>query len=134
MRYYIATTLKNVEEHHLVRDYLNDYYGWTLTYDWTAHGSVLDNSLDVRQRIALTEEAGIRSADVVVAILPGGRGTHIEIGFAIAYNKPVILYANKESLTKEYDLRCVFYDHPLVTRVDKMAANIIKAVKDGYLG
>ena len=42
---------------------------------------------------ALAEIAAVREADVLVVLLPGGYGTHVEIGAALALGKPVILHA-----------------------------------------
>jgi len=49
----------------------------------------------------------------VIALLPGGRGTHVEIGAALALDKPVILYApDRKTLDTPYP--CPFHYHPAV--------------------
>jgi nucleoside 2-deoxyribosyltransferase len=64
--------------------------------------------------LALAELAGIREADVLIVLLPGGYGTHVEIGAALALGKPVILHApDQNTLNTPYP--CVFHYHPGVT-------------------
>jgi predicted Rossmann-fold nucleotide-binding protein len=47
----------------------------------------------------------------LIALLPGGYGTHVEIGAALALGKPVILHApDQKSLNTPYP--CVFHYHP----------------------
>lgn len=114
LKYYIATTLNNAHEHRLLSNVIKNNIYSKLTYDWTRHGSVLDDPIERRAFTAFQEVEGVRSADVVIAILPGGRGTHIEIGAALALRRSVIIvYQNAQ------DLRCVFYDHPLVQLIYK---------------
>ena len=56
----------------------------------------------------------MRDADVLLVLLPGGYGTHVEIGVALALEKPVILHApNRETLAAPYP--CIFHYHPGVT-------------------
>ena len=44
-------------------------------------------------------------------MLPGGYGTHVEIGAALALGKPVILHA-PDFNTLETPYRCIFHYHP----------------------
>ena len=83
--------------------------GWERTFAWTG-----ETDPDRYAETALKEIEGVRDADVVIALLPGGRGTHVEIGAALGLGKPVILHApDRDSLTKPYP--CVFHYHPGVT-------------------
>jgi nucleoside 2-deoxyribosyltransferase len=82
-------------------------HGWVRTFTWT--GDEIDS--DQHAEIALAELAGVREADVLIVLLPGGYGTHVEIGAALALGKPVILHAaDRETLEKPYP--CVFHYHP----------------------
>jgi len=46
-------------------------------------------------------------------LLPGGYGTHVEIGAALALGKPVILHApDRKTLDSPYP--CPFHHHPNV--------------------
>lgn len=83
MKFYIATTLDNWCVHNLVRDILSKQ-GHEITYDWTIHGPAWPKGLDFVREIALNECSGVLHADFVVVLLPAGRGTHVELGMAIA--------------------------------------------------
>ena len=63
--------------------------------------------------IALKELKGVEEADVLIVLLPGGYGTHVEIGAALARGKPVILHApDRKTLDSPYP--CPFHYHPNV--------------------
>ena len=66
--------------------------------------------------MAQQEIEAIRNADVLIVLLPGGLGTHVEIGAALALGKPVILHApNRETLNDPYPY--IFHYHPGVRLV-----------------
>ena len=87
----------------------------TITYDWTAHGSVWKDGADRIRKVAQAEMQGVLDADYVVVLLPGGRGTHTELGMALADGKPVILYGTDDDFSGPKT--CAFYHHPLVRRL-----------------
>lgn len=111
MRYYIATGLANHAAHNELRDALNAL-GHEITYDWTALGPVWSHGLEVIQKVALAERDGVEAADVVIALLPGGRGTHVEIGIAIGQRIPIIFHAPDDSMFGEKPGTCAFYHAP----------------------
>jgi nucleoside 2-deoxyribosyltransferase len=63
--------------------------------------------------LAGLEIDGIRNADVLIALLPGGFGTHVEIGAALAFGKPIIIHSPNQTVL-ETPYPCVFHYHPLV--------------------
>jgi nucleoside 2-deoxyribosyltransferase len=84
--------------------------GWERTLNWTERNEV---GPDGYADTALAEMAAVREADVLVVLLPGGYGTHVEIGAALALGKPVILHApDRKTLDTPYP--CVFHYHPRV--------------------
>ena len=84
--------------------------GWDRTFDWAGREASSDSEY---ADLAVAEIAGIRDADVVIVILPGGRGTHVEIGAALAMGKSIILHApNRKVLESPYP--CAFHYHPTV--------------------
>ncbi len=111
MKFYIASRLDNAANARKVADYLR-YRGWEQTYDWTVHGLVTDrNQLE---EISLREIHGVIDADVLFVLLPGARGTHTELGAAIATCRPIVILAhNQEAFERDGHL-CVFYRHPMV--------------------
>lgn len=115
MRYYIATKLENHEQHNEVRDLLNAA-GHSITYDWTHHGPVYSHGLERVAEVALLETQGVLDADFVVVLWPGGRGTHVELGMALAAKKPVIFISPFTGHHEASPDTCAFYHHPFVYR------------------
>ena len=110
-RFYLATRIGRSAQAAPLLEAL-EAQGWVRTFAWTGDEIDPDRHAD----IALKELAGVREADVVIVLLPGGRGTHVEIGAALALGKPVILHApDRDTLTKPYP--CVFHYHPSVKLV-----------------
>jgi nucleoside 2-deoxyribosyltransferase len=110
-RFYLATRIDRSAEAAPLLQALKAQ-GWVRTFEWTDDGIDPARYADA----AVKELAGVREADVVIVLLPGGRGTHVEIGAALALGKPVILYApDRDTLTKPYP--CVFHYHPSVKLV-----------------
>jgi hypothetical protein len=115
MKFYIATTLTNADAHNRLRDFLTSE-GHAITYDWTAHGPVWNQGEDRIAAVAAAELQGVADADFVCVLLPGGRGTHTEMGAALALGKPVLLQVESEE-DLEGPATCAFYHHPGVTLV-----------------
>lgn len=112
--FYLASSLENAEEAKDIASLLKNA-GWTHTYDWTLHGSVQKDGEERIRQVALLEMSGVHRAQVIVVVLPGGPGTHVEMGAALAYNKPIVLYAKEDSLYYAHKNRLVaFYKHPNV--------------------
>ena len=108
MKIYIASKLENYEQVRYVRDFLARF-GHTLTYDWTLHGSIKETTEQDLTDCANAELQGVRDADIVLVLLPGGRGTHAELGMAIALNKPVYIWSATHELFTLTDKTCAFY-------------------------
>jgi nucleoside 2-deoxyribosyltransferase len=107
-RFYLSTRKDRVSDANAVRDALKQH-GWTQTFDWGA----TEASKQDHAEIALAEIEGVRDAGILIVLMPGGFGTHVEIGAALALGKPVILHApNEEVLQMPYP--CVFHYHPNV--------------------
>jgi len=117
VKYYIATSIKRAKEHNQIRDALNNL-GHKITYDWTLHGSVKNISLERLKEVGEDMIDAIKEADFIVVLLPGGKGTHTELGASIAYNKPVFVHALDANLMKLGDQTCAFYFHRLIKPVN----------------
>jgi len=132
MKYYIATSLSNAKAHNYVQDLLNQG-GHELIYDWTVHGSVKSEGAKRLEEVALLELNAIEEADFVVVLLPGGKGTHVELGFSIASGKQVFLHSNDASVFEGSEKTCAFYFHPTIHRstvpLDQMAQFILTQVE-----
>ncbi len=116
-KFYVATTISNADQAKIVSRRLSDF-GHELTYDWTVHGRVSDPKL--MEEIAIKEINGVIEADVLVALWPAQRGTHIELGAALATNKPIFFI-----IPENFDADISFYNHPNVVKLD----NLDKAIE-----
>lgn len=110
MKFYIATSLQNVEAHRELHQTLKAR-GHILTYDWTVHGSVRETSHERLRVVAERELWGVSEADFVVGLLPGRRGTHFELGFACGTRTPVYLIG-PDNLFRVGPDTCAFYHLP----------------------
>lgn len=155
MKFYVATSLGNAPAAARVRDLLTQL-GHRITFDWmdapglhandprakvaadmpADHGSQLD-SFSTR---AIEDIAGVAEADALIAILPGGIGTHVEIGVALsktdsataARHAPlIVLWApgGLDAYVPEGGYPCVFWHHPGVTLVEGDMADLIATVE-----
>lgn len=110
---YVASSVANLEFASFVIEQLAEQ-GGQVTYDWTKHGSVRLWRQEDKQRVAEDETDGVCDADLLVALLPGGKGTHCEIGMALALGLKVFLFVPRYVDIVNEDF-CNFYNHPLVT-------------------
>lgn len=114
MKFYVGSGMKNCE--------LVDYYaekliekGWQQTYNWVKNVND-DISIEDMVKYAKSEKQGVLNSDVVIILLPAGRGAHIELGMALALNKKLFLC----SLTEEafnIENTVAFYELPNVVRL-----------------
>lgn len=111
-KFYVATTLSNADQAIVAINRLQDF-GHELTYDWTKHGYLHDK--EDKKDAASKELKGVADADLLLVIWPGGGGTHIEIGYALAMQKTIIFVA-PNNLEREVS----FYQHENVLRIEEM--------------
>lgn len=141
MKYYIASGFTNIEPVRALKKRL-DEIGWEHTYDWTVEqGTTFEET-------AQLEINAVSEADVVIVLLPGGRGTHAELGCAIGQTllgkalveegiaesaeRRIVLYSATpdQDFGTQYPGCCIFYHHPLVERftdLDVMFGSLIGA-------
>ena len=111
---YIATGLPRLAEQQALAAALA-VDGVELTFDWTRHGTLSGRP---RDEVAVDEIKGIKDADLLIVLLPGGRGTHAELGAALMNGTTVFIHAADPSVLLGTDgYTCVFYDHPLAYTV-----------------
>ena len=73
------------------------------------------------------EQQGIIDSDVVIILLPAGRGTHIELGMALALNKKIFLCSeNKEEFSIKNTVN--FYQLPNIVRLVGTANENLKEI------
>lgn len=127
MKYYIATSTTRAAFHNKVRDELKRF-GHEITYDWTVHGSVRETSKARLQEVAHLEFEGILRADFVVVLLPGGKGTHAELGFSLAGKKQVFIHSEDPMAFELGPQVCAFYHHRDVQRLQGPIENVAQLV------
>lgn len=126
MKFYIGSGFKNCE---LVNYYSKalEENGWLHTYNWTKN---IADEVTIEDLIEYSEseKKGIADADVVIILLPAGRGTHIELGMALALNKKIFLCsASKEEFSIENTVN--FYQLPECVKLIGNADENIKEIQ-----
>lgn len=125
MKFYVGSGMKNWE---LVNYYakLLKENGWEQTYDWVKNISD-DVSKDDMIKYASLESHGIIDADVVIILLPAGRGAHIELGMSMALNKKIFLCSTTE---EEFSIlnTVAFYELPKITQLVGNADDNVKKI------
>lgn len=121
MNYYIASGLENGQRVRLVAEALCAH---TRTYDWTSHGDIRAQGPERMRTVAGSELAAVLEADLVLVLLPGGKGTHTELGAALASYRPGRRLIVWSETGVEFDAGsgsthpsvCAFYFHQQVER------------------
>ena len=108
MKFYIASNLGNHEQVKCLASLLK-LSGWEHTYDWTVHGSEQNINIETLKSIGQKEYDGVKNADVVIVLTPQGRGTHVELGMAIALNKTVYICHEDDKYFQADDHTSAFY-------------------------
>lgn len=116
MKIYIASGLENKDRTAKLMGELR-IKGHEITYDWTSHGDVRERGETVMRDTAKNEIQGIIDAELFIVLLPGGKGTHTELGAALATreNKRIWLWAETPESFGSGSNTCVFYHHPSIT-------------------
>lgn len=78
--------------------------------------------------LLVRECEGVKAADIVIVITPQGRGTHIELGMAIALGKKVYIYHIDDSYFKCNDNTCAFYWLPQVKQLTGKIETVIEVI------
>lgn len=115
-RFYIATKLERAKDHNVVRDFLIEN-GHEITYDWTTHGSMKRTSSEKLGYVGQAMIDAIVEADFVVVLLPGGRGTHIEFGAALAAKRPLFVHSEDGEVFLPTEKTNAFYHHTLINKL-----------------
>ena len=118
MRFYVASGLENREIAADMIHFLANK-GHIPTYDWTENGDVRGQGLDRLLATSVSEASAVRDAELVLVLLPGGYGTHTELGIALATrsNKRIILWSATGKEFEDGPNTCVFYHHQSVDKI-----------------
>ncbi len=98
MKLYVATGFERADKASEVMEALRSL-GHTITFDWTVYRPmVLDGwkpDPEQLEGIASEEVEAVKDADALIVLLPGGKGTHVELGVALAMRKPVCIFGDE---------------------------------------
>ncbi|AIC93491.1 nucleoside 2-deoxyribosyltransferase [Shouchella lehensis] len=90
MRFYLASSFRNVEAVRMLATSLKKL-GYTQTYDWTQHQRA--SEVHELKAIGELEKQAVERADLFILLLPAGKGSHVELGLALAHHKPILIYS-----------------------------------------
>ena len=125
MNFYVGSGMKNWE---LVNYYSKklEEKGWKHTYNWAKNINGNETIKDLIEYSKL-EQQGIIDSDVVIILLPAGRGTHIELGMALALNKKIFLCSETK---EEFSIKNTvnFYQLPNIVRLVATANENLKEI------
>lgn len=125
MKFYVGSGMKNAKLVEYYQEKLKEA-GWEQTYNWVKNINS-DINIDEIREYAKLEQEGVMNSDVVVILLPAGRGTHIELGMSIALNKKTFLCSITE---EEFSIEntVAFYELPNVVKLVGTADENIKEI------
>lgn len=118
MNIYVASGLENRARAAMLISCIEDC-GHRITYDWTKHGDVRDKGEDAMCATACNEVEGVANAELLIVLLPGGKGTHTELGIALATraHKRIWMWSEDTAVFGGGSATCVFYHHPAIERL-----------------
>lgn len=90
MNFYIASSLQNKDLVQYVGLKLSSE-GYKQTYDWTLNQRATTETH--LHRIGTLEKNAIQACDIFILLLPAGKGSHVELGMALALKKHIYIYA-----------------------------------------
>lgn len=105
MKFYLASSFQNKQAVNYVSEKLIEA-GYVHTYDWTRNDRA--STLEELKVIGEAEKNAILASDVVIVLLPGGKGSHIELGIALGRGKKIFLYSADERVN-DFDTTSTFY-------------------------
>ncbi|MFS0864365.1 nucleoside 2-deoxyribosyltransferase [Fredinandcohnia sp. 179-A 10B2 NHS] len=124
MKFYIASSLQNKEQVTYVSDKLKRE-GYIHTYDWTKNENV--STLEKLREIGRLEKEAVINSDIVIVLLPGGKGTHIELGIALGLEKKVYLYSPTDEINN-VETTSTFYHLPQIEKCVGSVEELIERV------
>jgi len=117
MKFYVASSFKNIEAVNQVANQLK-MRGHLQTYDWTKNAKAKEAqalTFEDLKDIGEKERNAVGGADFVIVLLPGGKGTHIELGIALGLGKRIFLYSPDGEINN-LDTTSTFYHLPEIEK------------------
>jgi hypothetical protein len=79
--------------------------------------------------IGTLEKEAIKDADYTIILLPGGKGSHIELGMAIAWEKQIFLYS-PDGEAMDMETTSTFYHLPEVNICTGTIDELISVIQE----
>jgi nucleoside 2-deoxyribosyltransferase len=128
-KFYVASSFRNIDAVRYVTGKLVER-GYVHTYDWTtnekAKGSL---TLEDLKTIGENEKKAVMESDFIVVLLPGGKGTHIELGIAIGQGKRIFLYSPDREIDN-VETTSTFYQLPEVEKCYGTFDDLLKKISE----
>lgn len=116
---YLASSLTNSDLMEQVANLLQSCLVAEVTVRWWLEKWEPGNIQQLK-KFSRQDLTGIMEADLLVLILPGGRGAHVEYGFALGIGVNAIIIGTDEEFNKPYP--CAFhqesFDRYVVAKLD----------------
>lgn len=115
MKFYVASSFNNIENVRKVSEVLRNQ-GFCQTYDWTKNNQA--DSIELPTAIGESEKKAVSESDFLVVLLPGGNGSHIEMGIALGLGKTVYLYSSTIEDFEDFSKTSTYYHVEGVKKFD----------------
>lgn len=127
MKFYVASSFTNIDSVRRVSGILKKR-GLIHTYDWTQN----ERASTVQQLVqfGLYEKHAVIESDILIVLLPAGKGSHVELGIALGHGKKVFLYSPTDEVI-QFDKTSTFYHLPEVEIVIGTIDDLINTVLGG---
>lgn len=104
-KFYVASSFKNINTVRYVSNELISK-GYIQTYDWTQNEKA--STVEDLKEIGQQERNAVLEADFIIVLLPAGKGSHIELGIALAQRKRIYLYSQNDEVNR-FETTSTFY-------------------------
>lgn len=129
MKFYVASSFRNIDTVNQIANLLKKR-GHIQTYDWTKNAKAKEEqtfTFDDLKSIGEKEKDAVLDSDFVVVLLPGGKGTHIELGIALGQRKRIFIYSPNGEVNN-FESTSTFYHLPEIEKcfgtIDELVNNI----------
>lgn len=129
-KFYVASSFRNIGAVNFVTKQLVNN-GYVHTYDWTKNAQAREEktfTFEDLKEIGQNEKDAVIESDFIVVILPGGKGTHIELGIALGLGKKIFLYS-PDGAINHFETTSTFYHLPEVEKcygtLDELVEKVI---------
>ncbi|WP_412839760.1 nucleoside 2-deoxyribosyltransferase [Bacillus paranthracis] len=128
-KFYVASSFKNIDAVNYVTNQLVSK-GYVHTYCWTKNATAREeqtSTLKDLKEIGQKEKNAVMESDFVVILLPGGKGTHIELGIALGQGKKIFLYS-PDGAIDNFETTSTFYHLPDVEKCYGTLDDLLKRI------